>query len=127
MSSSFRRSGTNFKSTTFRKSINASKQRDDYQFNQKKQNLDDSISLSPSWKGSKKDSNSSFNHNSHSTSTFRRRGTKPWTGGLTLTSFGHREMDAIIGGGQPLGTTILLEVGKISSAIFLMLKDSMRV
>ena len=40
-----------------------------------------------------------------------RRGTKAWTGGLTLTSSGHREIDAIFGGGQPVGTTVLLEVG----------------
>jgi len=44
---------------------------------------------------------------------FRRRGTKAWTGGLTLTSSGHRELDAIFGGGQPLGTVVLLEIGKL--------------
>lgn len=38
-----------------------------------------------------------------------RRGTKPWIGGLTLTSSGLREWDAILGGGQPLGTAILLQ------------------
>jgi hypothetical protein len=38
-------------------------------------------------------------------------GTKPWTGGLTLTSFGLREVDSLFlgGGGQPLRTAILLE------------------
>lgn len=40
---------------------------------------------------------------------FERVGTKPWTGGLTLTSSGLREWDAILGGGQPLGTAILME------------------
>jgi len=39
----------------------------------------------------------------------KRRGTKPWVGGLTLTSTGLRELDAICGGGQPLGTAILVE------------------
>ena len=38
-----------------------------------------------------------------------RIGTKPWIGGLTLTSTGLRELDAIVGGGQPLGTVILVE------------------
>mmetsp|Transcript_16122 Transcript_16122/g.23603 ORF Transcript_16122/g.23603 Transcript_16122/m.23603 type:complete len:581 (+) Transcript_16122:175-1917(+) len=40
---------------------------------------------------------------------FERIGTKPWIGGLTLTSSGLRELDAIYSGGQPLGTAILLE------------------
>jgi len=40
---------------------------------------------------------------------FERVGTKPWIGGLTLTSSGLRELDAIYSGGQPLGTAILLE------------------
>jgi hypothetical protein len=38
-----------------------------------------------------------------------RVGTKPSKGGLTLTSSGLRDLDAIIGGGQPLGTAILIE------------------
>ena len=37
------------------------------------------------------------------------RGTKPWTGGITLTSSGLRDLDNILGGGQPLGTCILIE------------------
>mmetsp|Transcript_6126 Transcript_6126/g.9250 ORF Transcript_6126/g.9250 Transcript_6126/m.9250 type:complete len:520 (+) Transcript_6126:60-1619(+) len=50
-----------------------------------------------------------------STSPFKRStvlervGTKPSKGGLTLTSSGLRELDAIIGGGQPLGTAMLIE------------------
>mmetsp|Transcript_9329 Transcript_9329/g.22810 ORF Transcript_9329/g.22810 Transcript_9329/m.22810 type:complete len:454 (-) Transcript_9329:2149-3510(-) len=37
-------------------------------------------------------------------------GTKPWTGGITLTSTGLRDLDAILGGaGQPLGTIIWLD------------------
>jgi hypothetical protein len=38
-----------------------------------------------------------------------RKGTKPWIGGITLTSTGLRDLDSIVGGGQPLGTAILLE------------------
>jgi len=41
--------------------------------------------------------------------TLERKGTRPWVGGLTLTSSGLREFDAILGGGQPLGTVILVE------------------
>lgn len=41
--------------------------------------------------------------------SLERRGTKPWIGGLTLTSSGLRELDVILGGGQPLGTVILIE------------------
>ena len=51
-------------------------------------------------------------------STFRRAnersllnliGTKPWAGGITLTSTGLRDLDNILGSGQPLGTCIWLE------------------
>jgi hypothetical protein len=38
-----------------------------------------------------------------------RSGTKPWIGGLSLTSSGLRDLDVILGGGQPLGTAILIE------------------
>ena len=41
-------------------------------------------------------------------------GTKNWTGGLTLISSGLREIDAILGGGQPLGTAILIEEDRLS-------------
>ena len=41
-------------------------------------------------------------------------GTKNWTGGLTLLSSGLREIDAILGGGQPLGTAILVEEDRLS-------------
>lgn len=37
------------------------------------------------------------------------RGTKPWVGGSYLTSCGLRELDGIIGGGQPIGSCMLLE------------------
>jgi hypothetical protein len=41
-------------------------------------------------------------------------GTKNWTGGLTLISTGLREIDAILGGGQPLGTAVLVEEDRLS-------------
>jgi hypothetical protein len=37
------------------------------------------------------------------------RGVKPWAGGIHLTSVGLNDLDAILGGGQPLGTCILLQ------------------
>jgi hypothetical protein len=37
------------------------------------------------------------------------RGVKPWAGGIHLTSTGISDLDTILGGGQPLGTCILLE------------------
>ena len=36
------------------------------------------------------------------------RGVRPWTGGIHLTSVGLNDLDVILGGGQPLGTCILL-------------------
>jgi hypothetical protein len=39
----------------------------------------------------------------------QRKGTKAWTGGNALTSSGLRDFDSILGGGQPIGTLILLE------------------
>lgn len=44
-----------------------------------------------------------------STSLLGARGVKPWTGGIHLTSVGLNDLDAILGGGQPLGTCILLQ------------------
>jgi PAXNEB protein len=37
------------------------------------------------------------------------QGVRPWQGGTYLTSFGLHDLDTILGGGQPLGTAILLE------------------
>ena len=54
-------------------------------------------------------SNGIPNISSASTAVLERKGTKPWMGGLTLTSSGLRELDAILGGGQPLETAILVE------------------
>eukprot|EP00548_Thalassiothrix_antarctica_P010294 CAMPEP_0194160218 /NCGR_PEP_ID=MMETSP0152-20130528/78269_1 /TAXON_ID=1049557 /ORGANISM="Thalassiothrix antarctica, Strain L6-D1" /LENGTH=445 /DNA_ID=CAMNT_0038869885 /DNA_START=14 /DNA_END=1351 /DNA_ORIENTATION=+ len=42
------------------------------------------------------------------------RGTKPWTGGITLCSVGTRELDSILGGGQPVGTCLLLEEDRLT-------------
>ena len=43
------------------------------------------------------------------TTVLERKGTKPWIGGITLTSTGLRDLDSIVGGGQPLGTAMLVE------------------
>jgi len=45
---------------------------------------------------------------STATSLLGYRGVKPWTGGIHLTSAGLNDLDVILGGGQPLGTCILL-------------------
>jgi hypothetical protein len=42
------------------------------------------------------------------------RGTKPWTGGSYLTSCGLREWDSILGGGQPVGSSVVLEEDRYS-------------
>ncbi len=53
------------------------------------------------------------NDNSRKVSVFRTlKGCKPWTGGYTLTSTGLREWDQMLcngGGGQPLGTCVVIE------------------
>lgn len=54
-------------------------------------------------------SNSQARPSTFNSTVLERAGTKPSKGGLTLTSSGLRELDAIIGGGQPLGTAILIE------------------
>ena len=47
------------------------------------------------------------------------RGTKPWTGGTTLTSSGLRDLDGILGGGQPLGTCLLVEEDRWTQSLAL--------
>jgi hypothetical protein len=37
------------------------------------------------------------------------KGVRPWQGGTYLTSVGLNDLDAILGGGQPLGTCIVVE------------------
>lgn len=37
------------------------------------------------------------------------KGVKPWAGGIHLTSTGLNDLDNLLGGGQPLGTSILLK------------------
>jgi hypothetical protein len=37
------------------------------------------------------------------------RGVKPWAGGIHLISSGLSDLDIILGGGQPLGTCLLLQ------------------
>ena len=41
--------------------------------------------------------------------SYHRRGTKPWTGGAHVTSSGLNELDSILGGGQPIGTCLLVQ------------------
>lgn len=49
------------------------------------------------------------------------KGTKPWTGGVTLTSVGLRDLDTILGGGQPLGTCVLVEQDRLTPDLALVL------
>jgi len=59
-------------------------------------------------------STSSFNHRSPSVSSFRLpKGVKPWQGGTYLTSVGLNDLDGILGGGQILGSSILLEEDRL--------------
>jgi hypothetical protein len=51
----------------------------------------------------------SFRRKGRRDDTFGLKGTKPWTGGITQTSVGLRDLDTILGGGQPLGTCLLVE------------------
>ena len=51
----------------------------------------------------------SFRRKGRREDAFVLKGTKPWTGGITLTSVGLRDLDTILGGGQPLGTCLLLD------------------
>merc|ERR1712238_319298 len=46
-------------------------------------------------------------------SSYRLRGVKPWQGGSYLTSVGLNDLDSILGGGQVLGTSILLEEDRL--------------
>mmetsp|Transcript_14561 Transcript_14561/g.16793 ORF Transcript_14561/g.16793 Transcript_14561/m.16793 type:complete len:502 (-) Transcript_14561:197-1702(-) len=53
--------------------------------------------------------------NSTATPNIRLRGTRLWTGGITLVSSGHREFDKLLGSnGQPLGTAMLIEEDRFS-------------
>ena len=58
---------------------------------------------------------------SSSSSMLGLRGTKPWTGGTTLTSSGLRDLDGILGGGQPLGTCLLVEEDRWTQSLALSL------
>lgn len=54
-------------------------------------------------------SNANVKNLSCHNSILHRTGTKPWIDGLTLTSTGLKELDGICGGGQTLGTSIVIE------------------
>ena len=95
MPSAFRRSGA-----THRKRVTASG-------SSLPENPSSSSSLSSS-------SLSTKNHPPAVTSSFRRfRGVKPWQGGTYLTSVGLNDLDSILGGGQLLGSSILLEEDRL--------------
>lgn len=44
-------------------------------------------------------------------------GVKPWQGGLYLTSSGLQDLDVVIGGGQPIGTCLLVQEDRFSTAL----------
>jgi hypothetical protein len=58
---------------------------------------------------------------SASSSLFGARGVKPWAGGIHLTSVGLNDLDTILGGGQPLGTCILLQEDRFTRDLALSL------
>ena len=61
-------------------------------------------------------SSSSSSSSSSPTVLLGLKGTKPWTGGITLTSTGLREFDnLLVCGGQPLGTCMLIEEDRWTS------------
>ena len=62
--------------------------------------------------------NNNNNNSNNSVKTpflFRLKGVKPWQGGAYLTSVGLNDLDNIVGGGQILGTCILLEEDRLKS------------
>ena len=70
--------------------------------------------LSPSASSSSSPSLTPINHRNAAASSFRPpRGVKPWQGGTYLTSVGLSDLDNILGGGQLLGSTILLEEDRL--------------
>jgi len=69
-----------------------------------------SIPVSPS---STSPSSSSSSHRTAVAPAFRLRGVKPWQGGSYLTSVGLNDLDSILGGGQVLGTSIVLEEDRL--------------
>lgn len=72
-----------------------------------------SLPESPSWSSSSSSSASS-SHRTAPASSFRPpRGVKPWQGGTYLTSVGLSDLDTILGGGQLLGSSILLEEDRL--------------
>lgn len=59
-------------------------------------------------KKAKSKSKSSVASSSLGTSSLQLRGTKPWINSSTLVSTGQRDLDVILGGGQTLGTSLLV-------------------
>ena len=67
--------------------------------------------VSPS--GISEASSFSSSHRTSATPSLRLRGVKPWQGGSYLTSVGLNDLDSILGGGQVLGTSIVLEEDRL--------------
>lgn len=55
-----------------------------------------------------KNSNRRHSHSSNRLLLSAEKGIKAWAGGIHLTSTGLNDLDSILGGGQPLGTSILI-------------------
>ena len=110
MSSSFRRSGQTSRPQKSKDSVSTATSR----INHETRSDDDGSSVSISG-STDADISPAEDHSSAGSAVIpaatvlRHRGTKPWTGGSSLTSCGLRELDGILGSGQPLGTCILLE------------------
>mmetsp|Transcript_4826 Transcript_4826/g.9689 ORF Transcript_4826/g.9689 Transcript_4826/m.9689 type:complete len:431 (-) Transcript_4826:28-1320(-) len=62
----------------------------------------------------KKTKSKSKSSSSTSSNPISLHGTKPWINSTTLISTGHRDLDAILGGGQVLGTSALVLVDRWS-------------
>ena len=73
-----------------------------------------STSTTPSAWASSSGSSSSIPSKNTAKSSFRLpRGVKPWQGGTYLTSVGVNDLDTILGGGQLIGSSILLEEDRL--------------
>ena len=84
----------------------------------KKKGLAAGLSTSTNSSVSSSSSGSSpfMNKKNTTQSSFRLpRGVKPWQGGTYLTSVGLNDLDTILGGGQLIGSSILLEEDRLST------------
>jgi len=75
--------------------------------------LPESPSSSSSSSSSSRNTNTTYRTTSSASSFRPPRGVKPWQGGTYLTSVGLNDLDTILGGGQLLGSSILLEEDRL--------------